>query len=78
MIIDLPPFTQTPGHPSLKDLCPEDKGRVKQLIEQLARTSTDKEAMECRMKEERKQFTLLLDKLKKHHHKVVKEKKEVE
>ena len=78
MIIDLPPFTQTPGRPSLKDLCPEDKGRVKQLIEQLARTSTDKEAMECRMKEERKQFTLLLDKLKKHHHKVVKEKKEVE
>lgn len=61
----------------MKDLCPEDKRRVKQLIEQLARTSTDKEAMEGRMKEERRQFTLLLDKLKKQHHKVVKEKKEV-
>lgn len=50
---------------------------MKQLIEQLARTSTEKEAMEDRMREERRQFTLLLDKLKKQHHKVVKEKKEV-
>ena len=61
----------------MKDLCPEDKQRVKQLIEQLARTSTEKEAMEDRMREERRQFSLLLDKLKKQHHKVVKEKKEV-
>ena len=65
------------GRPSLKDLCPEDKQRVKQLIEQLARTSTEKEAMEDRMREERRQFSLLLGKLKKQHHKVVKEKKEV-
>ena len=65
------------GRPSLKDLCLEDKQRVKQLIEQLARTSTEKEAMEDKMREERRQFTLLLDKLKKQHHKVVKEKKEV-
>lgn len=50
---------------------------MKQLIEQLARTSTEKETMEDKMREERRQFTVLLDKLKKQHHKVVKEKKEV-
>ena len=54
-----------------------DKQRVKQLIEQLARTSTETETMEDKMREERRQFTVLLDKLKKQHHKVVKEKKEV-
>ena len=67
----------TTGRPSLKDLCPEDKRRLKQLIEQLARTSTEKEAMENRVEEERKQFTLLLEKLKKQHHKVVSEKKHI-
>ena len=66
------------GRPSLKDLCPEDKHRVKQLIEQLARTSSEKEAMEDKVKEERRQFTVLLDKLKKQHHKVVKEKKDIQ
>ena len=51
---------------------------MKELIEQLARTSNEKEAMEETVKEERRQFTTLLDKLKKQHHKVVKEKKDIQ
>ena len=66
-----------PGRPSLKELCPEDKRRVRLLIEQLARTSCEKEAMEDQVKEERKQFAILLEKLKEQHHKVVKEKKDI-
>ena len=77
-----PPNTYThththTGRPSLKELCPEDKRRVRLLIEQLARTSSEKEAMEDQVKEERREFTLLLDKLKKQHHKVVKEKNDI-
>lgn len=70
------PHSQT-GRPSLKELCPEDKHRVRLLIEQLARTSSEKEAMEDQVKEERKQFATLLEKLKEQHHKVVKEKKDI-
>lgn len=69
-------YSQT-GRPSLKELCPEDKHRVRLLIEQLAKTSCEKEAMEDQVKEERKQFAMLLEKLKKQHHKVVKEKKDI-
>ena len=69
-------YSQT-GRPSLKELCPEDKCRVRLLIEQLARTSCEKEAMEDQVKKERKQFAILLEKLKEEHHKVVQEKKDI-
>ena len=61
----------------MKELCPEDKNRIKLLIEQLARTSSEKEEIETEAKEERRQFVMLLEKLKTEHHRVVKEKKDI-
>ncbi|KAL5468766.1 hypothetical protein EMCRGX_G029882 [Ephydatia muelleri] len=45
---------------TLKDLCPEDKGKVKQLIQDLAKVGSDKERLEALQAEERKRFRELL------------------
>ena len=43
---------------SLKDLCPEDKERVANLIRELAKAGEEKEATENKLNNERKQFVL--------------------
>ena len=43
---------------SLKDLCPEDKERVANLIRELAKTGEEKEATECKLNDERKEFAI--------------------
>ena len=62
------------GRPSLKELCPEDKHRVRQLIEELVRVGSEKEKAEERLRGERKEFQELLLQLRSQHQKVVKEK----
>lgn len=62
------------GRPSLKELCLEDKRRVRQLIEELARVSSEKEMAEERLRGERKAFQELLLQLRSEHQEVVKEK----
>ena len=41
---------------SLKDLCPEDKERVANLIRELAKAGEEKEATANQLDDERKQF----------------------
>ena len=62
------------GRPSLKELCPDDKRRVRQLIEELARVSSEKETAEERLRGERKAFQEILLQLRSEHREVLKEK----
>lgn len=65
------------GCPTLRDLCPEDKRRVKNLVEEVARLGTEKERMELEMVRERAALQSLLQNLHTKHHQVVKEKKNI-
>lgn len=40
----------------MKTLCPEDKHKVKQLIEDLAKTGAEKDAIEQLLRKERNEF----------------------
>lgn len=62
------------GRSSLKELCPEDKHRVRQLIEELVRVGSEKEKAEEKLRGERKEFQELVLQLRSQHQKVVKEK----
>ena len=55
---------------TLCELCPEDKRRVRQLVEQLAVVGAEKEQLEKQIFDDRHQFSDLLTKLKAHHQKV--------
>ncbi len=55
---------------TLRDLCPQDKVRVRGLVEQLAAVGEEKEQLAVAIKEDRAQFMQLLDKLKSEHNKV--------
>ncbi len=55
---------------TLRDLCPQDKARVRGLVEQLAAVGEEKEQLAVAIKEDRAQFMQLLDKLKAEHNKV--------
>ena len=50
---------------TLKDLCSEDKHRVRQLIEDLARVGSEKEIIERSLRNEREQNQELLSRMKK-------------
>ena len=54
------PFT---GRSTLKTLCPEDKHKVRQLIEDLAKTGAEKDAIEQLLCKERHQFDQKLSQL---------------
>ena len=43
---------------SLRDLCPEDKERVANLIRELAKAGEEKEATESMLNNERRQFAI--------------------
>ncbi len=49
---------------ALKELCPEDKRRVRQLIEDLARVGTERELIQHRLKKEKRQFEERLTRMK--------------
>ena len=65
------------GRPTLRDLCLEDKRRVKNLVEEVARLGTEKERLELEMVKERAALQSLLDNLNTKHHLVVEEKKNI-
>ena len=62
---------------SLKDLCPEDKQRVKQLIEDLARAGAEKEKAETKFAREKKKFRRTLQLLHHEQKKILKEKESI-
>ena len=62
---------------TLKDLCPEDKGKVKQLIQDLARVGSDKERLEALQVEERKRFRELLAAVRDEYKKTTEEKQNI-
>ncbi len=71
--IHIPPFSLLffgAGVVTLRDLCPQDKAKVRGLVEQLASVGQEKEELETAIEEDRRQFTLLLDRLKIEHKKV--------
>ena len=51
------------GRSTLKTLCPEDKHKVRQLIEDLAKTGAEKDAIEQVLKRERNDFDEKLSQL---------------
>jgi hypothetical protein len=62
---------------SLKDLCPEDKQRVKQLIEDLARAGAEKEKSDVKFSREKKKFQKTLHLLHHEQKKILKEKESI-
>ncbi len=65
-------FCTATGVATLRDLCPQDKTKVRGLVEELASVGQEKEELEAAIEEDRRQFTLLLDRLKIEHKKVLK------
>ena len=65
------------GRSTLKDLCPEDKGKVKQLIQDLAKVGSDKERLEALQAEERKRFRELLAAVRNEYKKTAEEKEHI-
>ncbi|XP_039946126.2 protein hinderin isoform X3 [Hirundo rustica] len=58
---------------SLKDLCPEDKRRIANLIKELARVSEEKEVTEERLKAEQESFEKKIRQLEKQNELIIKE-----
>ena len=75
----LPLILSTPiaEHSTLKDLCPEDKGKVKQLIQDLARVGSDKDRLEALQAEERRRFRELLAAVRNEYKKTTEEKQHI-
>ena len=55
--------TCTERRVSLKDLCAADKQRVRQLVEELARVTAEKEKVEGRLTKERRRFERALQQM---------------
>lgn len=54
-------------------MCPEDKHKVKQLIEDLAKTGAEKDAIELLLKKERQEFDEKLSQLHLEQHNLIEE-----
>uniref|UniRef100_A0A1X7SJU8 Uncharacterized protein n=1 Tax=Amphimedon queenslandica TaxID=400682 RepID=A0A1X7SJU8_AMPQE len=61
----------------IKDLCPNDKARIKQLVEDLARLGTEKEQIECDWKQERSDLEGKLSLLRKRQALLLREKSDI-
>ncbi|RMC16484.1 hypothetical protein DUI87_06419 [Hirundo rustica rustica] len=62
---------------SLKDLCPEDKRRIANLIKELARVSEEKEVTEERLKAEQESFEKKIRQLEKQNELIIKEREDI-
>lgn len=73
--------THTCLHPGLKptirDLCPDDKRRVKGLVEAVARLGSEKDKLESEMLQERVALQGLLENLTNQHHRLLRAKKDI-
>ncbi|XP_077202812.1 protein hinderin isoform X2 [Paroedura picta] len=62
---------------SLKDLCPEDKRRIANLIKELARVSEEKEVTEERLRAEQESFEKKIRQLEEQNELIVKEREDI-
>ncbi|KAJ6663040.1 hypothetical protein lerEdw1_010861 [Lerista edwardsae] len=62
---------------SLKDLCPEDKRRIANLIKELARVSEEKEVTEERLKTEQESFEKKIRQLEEQNELIIKEREDI-
>uniref|UniRef100_A0A8D0H4N4 Uncharacterized protein n=1 Tax=Sphenodon punctatus TaxID=8508 RepID=A0A8D0H4N4_SPHPU len=62
---------------SLKDLCPEDKRRIANLIKELARVSEEKEETEERLKAEQESFERKIRQLEEQNELIIKEREDI-
>ncbi|XP_036385861.1 protein hinderin [Megalops cyprinoides] len=67
------PATQSRSSVSLKDLCPEDKRRIANLIQELARVSEEKDVTEQRLKDEQESFERKIQQLEEQNQLIVQE-----
>ncbi|XP_077104781.1 protein hinderin isoform X2 [Siphateles boraxobius] len=84
---DPPPFTsaqnlfsaaQAKSKPSLKDLCPEDKRRIANLIQELARVSEEKEESVQKLKDEQETFEKQIIQLEQQNQLIVQERESLQ
>ncbi|XP_036444522.1 protein hinderin isoform X2 [Colossoma macropomum] len=80
-----PPVTQALSHKSeakskasLKDLCPEDKRRIANLIEELARVSEEKEESVQRLRDEQETFEKKIQQLEQQNRLIVQERESLQ
>uniref|UniRef100_A0A8C3FJG4 KIAA1328 n=1 Tax=Chrysemys picta bellii TaxID=8478 RepID=A0A8C3FJG4_CHRPI len=62
---------------SLKDLCPEDKRRIANLIKELARVSEEKEETEERLRAEQESFEKKIRQLEEQNELIIKEREDI-
>ncbi|KAM4708677.1 protein hinderin-like [Discoglossus pictus] len=62
---------------SLKDLCPEDKRRIANLIKELARVSEEKEVTEERLKTEQESFEKKIRQLEEQNNLIITEREDI-
>ncbi|CAM4667610.1 unnamed protein product [Lepidochelys kempii] len=62
---------------SLKDLCPEDKRRIANLIKELARISEEKEETEERLRAEQESFEKKIRQLEEQNELIIKEREDI-
>lgn len=84
---DLPPLTsaqilfraaQAKSKPSLKDLCPEDKRRIANLIQELARVSEEKEESVQKLRDEQETFEKKIQQLEQQNQLIVHERESLQ
>uniref|UniRef100_A0A8C1XI75 Zgc:162344 n=1 Tax=Cyprinus carpio TaxID=7962 RepID=A0A8C1XI75_CYPCA len=84
---DLPSFTlaqplfsaaQAKSKPSLKDLCPEDKRRIANLIEELARVSEEKEESVQKLRDEQETFEKKIQQLEQQNQLIIQERESLQ
>uniref|UniRef100_A0A673LNS5 Zgc:162344 n=1 Tax=Sinocyclocheilus rhinocerous TaxID=307959 RepID=A0A673LNS5_9TELE len=84
---DLPPLTsaqtlfstaQARSKPSLKDLCPEDKRRIANLIQELARVSEEKEESVQKLRDEQETFEKKIQHLEQQNQLIIQERESLE
>ncbi|XP_058271214.1 protein hinderin isoform X2 [Hemibagrus wyckioides] len=69
---------QVKSKASLKDLCPEDKRRITNLIEELAKISEEKEESVQRLKDEQETFEKKIQQLEQQNHLIVQERESLQ
>ncbi|XP_055036346.2 protein hinderin isoform X2 [Misgurnus anguillicaudatus] len=70
--------SQAMSKPSLKDLCPEDKRRIANLIQELARVSEEKEESVQKLKDEQENFEKKINQLEQQNQLIVQERESLQ
>ncbi|KAI7795764.1 protein hinderin isoform X1 [Triplophysa rosa] len=71
-------IAQTTRKPSLKDLCPEDKRRIANLIQELARVSEEKEESVQKLKDEQETFEKQIHQLEQQNQLIIQERESLQ